>query len=55
MECDIAKYVVYGNTSTVAAVKVIIKLNDQQKLNMKEEGIDLYVGIIIFPSDYRQP
>lgn len=55
MECDTAKYVVYGNTSTGAALKIIIKLNDQQKLNTKEEGIDLYVRIIIFPSDYRHP
>lgn len=55
MECDIAKYVVYGNTNTGAALKVIIKLNDQQKWNMKGDGIDLYVGIIIFPSDYRHP
>lgn len=56
MECDTAKYVVYGNTSAGAALQVmIIKLNDQQKLNMKGEGIDLYVGIIIFPSDYRHP
>lgn len=50
MECDTAKYVV------CAALQVmIIKFNDQQKLNTKGEGIDLYVRIIIFPSDYRHP
>lgn len=59
MENDTAMYVVFGNTSynclRIALKVMLIKLNDQTNLNRKGEGIDLYVGITIFPADYRQP